>query len=79
MQQNSFSLNAQEQQSVAAAKKEHKCSDALTAEQFVDSLNYLGGYGPAYSYVFTPGPIGTSAKLVCSCGWEKDVTDYDSQ
>ena len=32
----------------------------------------------SFSYIFTPGGIGTSVKIKCICGKKKDITDYCS-
>ena len=38
---------------------------------------YCGAIGGGYSYVFTPTSLGNSLKIICSCGEECNVTDYD--
>jgi len=59
------------------------------AHKVLDDLKVLGEFNlsslpmdinviPQYSYEFAPGPIGTSVKVRCTCGAQKDVTDVDS-
>lgn len=36
-----------------------------------------GAIGGRLTYCFTPTGLGTIVKIVCSCGEELDLTDYD--
>ena len=50
------------------------CSITKTYEE----TGWGEGIGGRWTYCFTPTSVGTSCILKCSCGFEKDVTDYKS-
>ncbi len=41
------------------------------------SKNLMGANGGTFTYSFTPTGIGQAVTVSCSCGAEKNVTDYD--
>ncbi len=40
-------------------------------------IAYEGAIGGKITYQFTPTSLGMVEKVICSCGKECDVTDYD--
>ena len=36
-----------------------------------------GAIGGPLTYTFTPNNLGIVTKVICACGEEKDLTDYD--
>jgi len=40
-------------------------------------IKYQGAIGGKTTFTFTPNSIGMSEKVVCACGEELDITDYD--
>ena len=56
--------------------------EAVRATEFMDAHETkhgecLAAIGGRYSFTFTPTGVGTCVHIKCSCGEEKDVTDYD--
>lgn len=50
---------------------------ALTEWTHDCSLTETGAIGGPLTYTFTPNGIGVVTKVICACGEEKDLTDYD--
>jgi hypothetical protein len=63
-----FELNDVEKAKARAFEDEHEAKHGRS--KAVD--------GARYTYMFTPSSIGTSVTMVCGCGVECDLTDYES-
>ena len=66
-----FKLSDKEEQSFEEFRDKHKkCTDKLP-------MATDGKY--PFTYVFTPGGVGTIVKVRCNgCGKEENITDYDN-
>ena len=47
------------------------------ASSYKCTINDEGAIGGKFTYTFTPNNIGTVEKVICACGQEIDITDYD--
>jgi len=63
-----FSLDGLAQDKLAEWYKEHDP---------VCRIQYAGAAGGKLTYTFTPNNLGLVTKVICACGEEVDVSDYD--
>jgi len=61
-----FSFTQKEQNTFDEWFRDHHCT-----------VQYGGAIGGSITYTFTPNNIGVVSIVKCTCGAEKDVTDYD--
>lgn len=62
-----FELDKVELQNFIEWDSKHECS----------LKEYAGAIGGRISYKFTPTNLGVVVKVICGCGEEADITNYD--
>lgn len=73
----SFSLDKDELKNLSEELTEHN----KTCKFYDDGTGVeskTGAIGGRLTYEFTPTGLGVIAKVVCACGHNMDITDYDS-
>ena len=71
-----FALDEDEKESLVDFLHEHN----RVCKYYDDGTHDLppgGAIGGRMTYSFTPTTLGTVTKVKCSCGEERDLTDYD--
>jgi len=61
-----FELDNEQMQKVVEWETTHECP-----------IDYAGAIGGKTTFQFTPNSIGMTEKVVCACGAELNITDYD--
>lgn len=70
-----FTLCGKELNEALKFRRNHPCSFKKRSK---DRRQKTGAIGGETSYSFTPTSLGVIVTVLCACGKEKNVTDYDS-
>jgi len=62
-----FYLSEEDEKKYAEWSKNHNCP-----------ITYTGAIGGKTTFQFTPTGLGSIIKVICGCGEELDLTDYES-